>query len=217
MNGNVVIGENVLTFFPQKNSTHESLDFEYLYRKAMIGGEQIKKKREFENSKRRLKEYEDQFYSKIDKNQEDYKTLINSYRDVFTDPFKKHDDDYNPFDKDEEAEINFNIKKQEHENKINHLWLYEDETIDKLRKIKDKKNAKKYLEWQLLNKGLAPEKQEKLVDSFSSQHKKSIEVFFSENPEFMIESDNSIPGRSQNLSFGPSDFIEKYNGKGTKN
>jgi hypothetical protein len=142
--------------------------------------------------------------------------VIDGYKDIFSDPFKRHDKEYNPIDSDEEAEIRNNIHKQEKESKMNHLWLYEDDKLDELRKIKDKKITNKYIEWQLLKRGVVPEKKKNQESKKGfTFYNDILEDMIAEEPQISLESENKdLSGRNNSNKFGPSEFIEKYLGKG---
>jgi len=142
--------------------------------------------------------------------------VIDGYKDIFSDPFKRRDKEYNPFDTDEEAEIRNNIQNQEKESKLNHLWLYEDDKLDELRKIKDKKISKKYIEWQLLKRGVVPEKKKNQEPKKGfTFYNDILEDMIAEEPQITLEQENQdISGRNNSNKFGPSEFIEKYLGKG---
>ena len=89
--------------------------------------------------------------------------------------------------------------------------------MEELRKIKDKKISKKYLDWQLLKRGVIPEKKrEKNVDVAFPPYEETLDEFIGKDPEFREETilDESSRGRENNKSFGPGEFVKKYLGKG---
>lgn len=223
----IVIEGNNLKLLPKLTTKHEDLDFEYLKQKGQSNLHFIQKKNEIEEARKKLNEFELKFKDKIvtnhltqDKSHEDYNTVIEGYKDIFSDPYKRHDKEYNPFDSDEEMLIKQNIQKQEKESKLNHLWLYDDAKLEELRKMKDKKITKKYLDWQLLKRGIIPKKKTNLPkkENEFTFYQEVLDDMFSQEGEIKVDSDLDVMsnGRNHSKTFGPGEFVQKYLGRGIK-
>jgi len=181
------------------------------------------KLKDLKEAEEKLNKFESDFKAEMDKNHKDYEQVLTSYKDMYSDPFKRHDENHNPFDSDEEREIKHNLKKQEGANNINNLWLYEDKNLEKLRIGQDNKISKKFLDWELLKRGVVPEKFRQNIQKVTLDQYRP-EQLYADN--LISKNDHEDPllrnnvkyekGRNASINYGTKQFIEDYLGKGKK-
>lgn len=86
-----------------------------------------------------------------------------------------------------------------------------------MRRVKDKKITNKYLDWQLLKRGVIPEKKKKIPNENEfTFYQDVLDDMFSKDLEIKVDSDYeaSNSGRNHDKKFGPGEFVQKYLGKG---
>jgi len=203
---------------PKFELTHEHLDFDYIMKRAENDVNIKDKLKDMKEAESNLNEFEGKFKADMDKNHKDYQDILTSYRDMYSDPFKRHDEKNNPFDSDEEQEIKHNLKQQENTNGIDNLWLYEDKNLEKLRRTQDTKISKKYLDWELLKRGIVPEKYKTKPESLEDNRYDQVYVnnlISKDNKDVGFLQDNTkySHGRNVNVNYGTKNFIEDYLGK----
>jgi len=141
---------------PKFDRTHNSMDIQRLLELASKDSVIIGKEDEIKQAEHKILEFESQLDEKLNTKQREINEVITAYRDLYSDPFKKHDLN-NPFSKEEEERLKFSLKKLEEKTGVSNYWILEEDKLDELRKIKDKRITKTYLDWQLLKKGVVPE------------------------------------------------------------
>lgn len=220
---------------PKFDKTHNSIDIQRLLDLAKKDAVVIGKEEEIKIAEQKILEFESHLDEKLDAKQKEIKEVIAAYRDLYSDPFKKHDAN-NPFSKEEEERLRFSLKKLEENTGVSNHWILEEDKLDELRKIKDKRVTKTYLDWQLLKKGVVPQSVlNSLADNSSSakaqsasaQLQNEVNSHFSEtekvelafnhnlnNNNLSNNNNNNIPGRITPESISDKKaFIESYLGK----
>ncbi len=168
----------------------------------------IQKKKQLVEAENKLNEFEKEWAAKLDNKHQEYNEILNAYKDLYTDPYKKHDKN-NPLEEEDEEEIKRNLRKQEKENGVDNTWLFEDDKIEELRKYREQRLTKTYLEYELLKKGIRPEKVLKKTNYLQP----IVEDFFADNTEMrLIPESGPASGRTKQPLTG-NKFIEKYLGK----
>jgi len=212
---------------PKFNKTHNNMDIQRLLDLAKNDSIIIGKEEEIKQAEKKIFNYESELDKKLDLKQKELIDVIAAYRDLYSDPFKKHDSN-NPFSTEEEERLKFSIKKLEENTGINNYWILEEDKLNELRKIKDKRITKKFLDWQLLKKGVVPENVLKSLketnenqNSPASVLAKQIKNNFSDKEKMELafntlkyNSDDYNPGRINNTKISDKKaFIETYLGK----
>lgn len=141
---------------PKFDKTHNNMDIIRLMELAKKDSVLLGKQDEIKVAEKKIIDFESQLDEKLDKKQREMKKVIEAYKDLYSDPFKKHDAN-NPFSKEEEEKLKYSLMKLEKEKGVSNYWILEEDKLDELRKIKDKRMIKTYLDWQLLRKGVIPE------------------------------------------------------------
>lgn len=197
------IKNNICDIEPKFDKTHNSMDIERLIENSKKDSILLGKEEEIKSVQNKIFNFESSLDQKLDKKQKEIKEVISAYRDLYSDPFKKHDA-RNPLSFEEEEKIKFGLKKMQKETGVNNLWILEEDKLDELRKIKDKRMTKTYLDWQLLKKGIIPENV--LRNSYSNNSNvlttgeimsKNIDSNFSEKEKFELK----IPLNANNESY----------------
>jgi hypothetical protein len=213
---------------PKFDKTHNSMDIQKLLDLAKKDSIIIGKEDEIKLAEQKIFEFESKLDEKLDAKQKEIKEVIAAYRDLYSDPFKKHDIN-NPFSKEEEQRLKFSLKKLEEKTGVSNYWILEEDKLDELRKIKDKRMTKTYLDWQLLKKGVVPgnvmkslsdtkstsvtSQLQKEINSNFSQ-KENVELAFNLNKSNFATNNNNNQGRITPQSISDKKaFIESYLGK----
>ena len=210
---------------PKFNQTHNNMDLIKLIDLAKNDQVIIGKEEEIKIAEKKILDFESNLDEKLDKKQKEIKEVIEAYKDLYSDPFKKHNKN-NPLSKEEEEKIKYGLKRLEKETGVNNYWILEEDKLDELRKIKDKRMTKTYLDWQLLKKGILPED---VLKRNNSENKNLLEQTvnenFSEKEKFELKisgvgnnsSDNLSDYKSGKLTISEikdkKNFIENYLGK----
>jgi hypothetical protein len=194
---------------PKFDRTHAHFQLEQTIQLAKGDAKIINKRRELEEAERGLNQFEKEWRDMMDKKQTEHNNVLNAYKDLFSDPFKKHDR-HNPFEDDEEEEVRSRMLRQEKLLGVDNTWLFEDDKIDKLRRSKENRLTKKYLDHELLKRGLIPDNVIKKSDYLQP----SIDDLYAENTEIKITPEvvGSHNGRV-GAHIDNKTFIEKYMGK----
>lgn len=219
----VKLGNKICEIEPKFDRTHNSMDIQRLLDLAKKDSILIGKEDEIKEAEQKIIEFESKLDEKLDAKQKEIKEVIAAYRDLYSDPFKKHDVN-NPFSKEEEERLKFSLKKLEEKTGVSNYWILEEDKLDELRKIKDKRMTKTYLDWQLLKKGVVPESVLKNLSenksiSVASQLQREIESNFNQKEKMDLAFNLN---KNNNYSSGKIDpesitdkkaFIESYLGK----
>jgi hypothetical protein len=192
---------------PKFDRTHAHFQLEQTIEQAKNDAKIINKRRELEEAERNLNQFEKEWRDKMDKKHSEHNNILTAYKDLFADPFKKHDK-YNPFEDDEEDEVRQRIIRQEKLLGIDNSWLFEDDKIDKLRRSKENRLTKKYLDHELLKRGLVPENV--LRSDFLQP---TIDDMYSDNTEIKMTPEISDDKGRITKQIDKKYFIEKYLGK----
>ncbi len=213
---------------PKFNKTHNSMDIERLIDLAKKDAIIIGKEEEIKSAEQKILNFESSLDEKLSEKEKELKQVIAAYRDLYSDPFKKHDSN-NPLSKEEEERLKYSIKKLEENTGVNNYWILEEDRLDELRKIKDKRMTKTYLDWQLLKKGVIPNN---VLKSFSESDDnkfnaknvvdKNVQTNFSDKEKFELSFDtinknvvlkNETGRISMHKISDKKKFIESYLGK----
>jgi hypothetical protein len=193
---------------PKFERTHHHFEIEKTLQIAKKDAAIIQKRKQLIEAEGKLNAFEKEWSAKLDNKHKEYNEILNAYKDLYTDPFKKHDKN-NPFEEEDEEEIKRNLIKQEKETGIDNTWLFEDDKIEELRKFREQRLTKTYLDYELLKKGIRPEKVLKKTNYLQP----IVDDFFSENTEMRLISESEKgSGRMKEMLTGKK-FIEKYMGK----
>lgn len=215
--GGLQIKNQYLDVLPKFGITHEHFDSELLVQNAKNNADLIEKKNNIKQAEEKLIDFEKTWSKNLDSKHAEYDNVLNAYKDFYTDPFKKHDR-YNPLTKLEEDEIKHRIQEQQKQGNIDNTWLLESSKIEKLRKNREERVTKKYLEWELLRKGVVPESTlEKIkdVETYNNPLNSLVDSFFSDKITSRIEHPLNNPKNKKgriNKLLDSKGFIEKYIG-----
>ena len=203
--------------FPKFDLTHEDVDEDLLYENAKSESKIINRRSELIDSEKKLKDFLQNFYDNLDSNEKhkEFESVREAFKDLYADPFKKHDRN-NPLTAEEEDEVKYRAKLSGEDT----TWLLEDDKIEKMRKIRDKRITKKYTEAEFLKRGIISEElyrresDPQKVDEKYSTIKAHSDAYFNSTENYDLISDNNYSGNNGRKlkPIGTKEFIEKHVG-----
>lgn len=212
------IKKSYVEVFPKFELTHEDVDEDLLHSRAKLESNIINRRSELIESEKKLKDFLQTFYDNLDSNEKhkEFETVREAFKDLYADPFKKHDQN-NPFTQEEEEEIKYRAKLSG----LDNTWLFEDDKIEKMRKIRDKRITKKYTEAEFLKRGIISEeffRTEKEATKYEEKYamiKDLSNSYFNSTENFELSNENDYTGKAgrRMKPIGTKEFIEKNLGR----